>query len=278
MSPVDSGKYIGEGALVAITAAACVIPDAWWLAGEAYAIQGDPGAIWDSGQAWLDSAGQIGEAIDAAIKINNSIGAVWDGADYTAFVEKNADYIRQLMAAQVLAYTTGVALIVAAIETFVIMLVFAAIGVALAIWAAAILAAIASVVGNLGASEAVEADALLFVVECESIVRTMNAATTVTDGVLAGGIGAVLALDVAFQLGTGNTKVLGELAVATVEGVGTISAGMTAKVLQDKFVKVIGNPIGRTGLTTLLTGLGIGTTVTDTNPVDAATQPVDASR
>lgn len=278
MSPVDSGKYIGEGALIAITGAACVIPDAWFLAGECYKAQGDPGAIWDSGQAWLDSAGDIGDAIDAAIKINNSIGGVWEGDDYNAFVEKNADYIRQLMAAQILAYTTGAALMVAAVESFVIILMFAVIGVALAIWAAAILAAIASVVGNLGASEALEADAVLFVVECESIVRTADTATKVTDGVLAGGIGAVLAGDVIFQLATGNTKVLAELAVATVEGVGTIAAGMTAKVLQDGFVGKIGNPIGRTGLTTLLTGLGLGTTLTDTNPVDILTDPVDPSR
>jgi hypothetical protein len=136
------GKYIAEGALIAITGAACVIPDAWFLAGECFKAQGDPGAIWDAGQAWLDSAGQIGDAITAAI------------------------------------------------ESFVVILIFAAIGVALAVWAGLILAAVASIVGNLGASEA---DAVLFVVECESVIRTLDTATTVTDGLLAGGIGAIMA-------------------------------------------------------------------------------------
>lgn len=278
MSPVDSGKAIGEGALIAITAAACVIPDAWGLAGEAFRSQGDPGAIWDSGQAWLDSAGEIGDAIEAAVKLNNSIGSTWQGADYDAFAAKTADYIRQLMSAQVLAYTTGVALMIAAVETFAILLVFAAIGVALAIWAAAILAAIASVVGDLGASEALEADALLFVVECETVVESMNGATAVTDGALAAGIGTILAADVGFQLATGNTKVLGELAVASVEGVGTITAGMTARVLRDGIAGKMGNPIGRTGMTTLVTALGLDTTLTGLNPLDRVTDPIDASR
>lgn len=278
MSPVDSGKVIVEGAMFAITGAACVIPDAWFLAGECFKAQGDPGAIWDAGQAWFDHAEQIGQAIDAANRINAGIGATWSGADYDAFHEKSVDYLRQLIAAQMLSYTTGAALFTAAVETFAICLMWGVIGVALAIWAAAILTAMATGVGFLGPVEALEADALLFVVQCESVVRSADAATKGIDAVLAGGIGTLLGGNVIFQLATGNTKVLAELGVATVSGLGTIAAGMTAKVLQDKFVNKAYNPIGRTNLTTLLTGLGVGTSATDMNPVDKLSDWFDPSR
>lgn len=278
MSPVDSGKTIVEGAMFAITGAACVIPDAWWLAGECFKAQGDPGAIWDAGQAWLDHAQQIGEAIDAANKINAGIGATWSGPDYDAFHDKSVDYLRQLIAAQILSYTTGAALITAAVETFAICLMWGLIGLALGLWAAAILTAMATGVGFLGPVEALEADALLFVVQCETVVRSADGISKGIDAVLAGGIGVLLGGNVIFQLATGNTKVLAELAVATVSGLGTVAAGMTAKVLQDKFVGKAFNPIGRTNLKTLLTGLGIGTSATDTNPVDMLTDWFDPSR
>lgn len=273
MSPVDAGEGIAIGALLGITTAACVIPDAWWLAGECFKAQGDPGAIWESGQAWLDSAEQIGEAIDAANKINAGISQVWTGDDADAFQQKTVDYLTQLAAAQVLSYTVGVALIAAAIETFIIILMWAAIAVALLIWMGAIIAASWTVVG----AAALEVDAALFVVECEMIVRTADTISKGIDAVLAAGIGLFLVGDIIFNLATGNTKVLGELAVATVEGIGTVAAGMTAKVLQDGFVGKAFNPIGRTNLITLVTGLGEGLQVTGNNPIDILTDPIDPS-
>ena len=53
-----------------------------------------------------------------------------------AFTEKTADYIRQLMASQVLAYTVGIAVIVAAIITFMKQIILAVIAAVLAFFAA----------------------------------------------------------------------------------------------------------------------------------------------
>lgn len=275
-SPLDSGKYLAEGALIAITASACVIPDAWYLAGEAYKMQSDPGAIYDAGQAWLDSAGQIGEALTAAIDTNNAIaGTGWEGKDADAFSEKVADYIRELMVAQVFAYTVGIALVVAAITTFISILVLAAMAVGLTIWAGVILAAMASVVGFLGPVEALEVDASLYAVECELSLNELDAATRVTDGVLAAGIGVFLTGDVGVQLAMGDTAVLGDLVQASVDGAGTVAAGLTAALFQNLVGKGIGQSIGRTGLNTLLTAVGISDTVTGSSVVDRGTQGID---
>jgi hypothetical protein len=274
-SPLDSGKVIGESALIAITAAACIIPDAWVIAGEGYKMQCDPGAMYESGQAWLDSAGKLGEALNAAISVNNSIAATgWEGADADAFTAKTADYIRQMMIAQVFAYTVGIATIVAAIESFLALVVLAAMALGLAVFAAAILAAAASVVGFLGPVEALEADAALFAVDCEVGLRELDAATTVTDGVLAGGIGVFLAGDVAGQIASGNTGALGDLAQATVDGLGTVLAGLTARVFRDAVGRGMAGTVGRGPLNELVTSLGLVTTFTG-SPIDDLTDPID---
>ncbi|HEV7206970.1 MAG TPA: hypothetical protein VGN18_20380 [Jatrophihabitans sp.] len=275
-SPLDSGKYIAEGALIAITASACVIPDAWYLAGEAYKMQCDPGAIYDAGQAWLDSAGQIGEALNAAMDTNNAIaGTGWEGQDADAFSEKVADYIRELMVAQVFAYTVGIALIVAAIASFISILVLAAMAVGLTVWAGVILAAMASVVGFLGPVEVLEVDASLYAVECELGLDELDVATKATDGVLAGGIGAFLTGDAGVQLAMGDTAVLGDLVQAGVDGIGTITAGLTAALYQNVMGRGIGKTVGRGPLNTLLTAVGLGDTLYGSSVVDRGTQGID---
>lgn len=257
-SPLDAGNEMAAGALIAITAAACVIPDAWVIAGEAYKLQCDPGAMFDSGQAWLDSAGKIGEALQAAIDVNNSLGGTgWEGADYTAFTEKTADYIRQMMVAQVFAYTVGIAIIVAAIISFIAIVILTIMGAILAFLAACILAAMASVVGFLGPVEALELNAALFAVECEIGLRELDVMTKTTDAVLAAGIGAFLVGDVGVQLAMGSGDVLADLAQGTVDGLGTITTGLMARVYRDAMGKGIGSNIGRGPLQTMLTSLGL---------------------
>jgi hypothetical protein len=276
-TPVDSGKVIGESALIAISAAACVIPDAWVIAGEGYKMQCDPGAMYAAGQAWLDSAGKLGEALNAAISVNNQIAATgWQGADEEAFTEKVGDYVRQMMIAQVFAYTVGVAVILAAIESFFALVVLAAMAVGLAAFAVAILAAAASVVGDLGPMEALEADASLFAVDCEVGLRELDGATKVTDAVLAGGIGVFLAGDVGFQVGAGNTGALADVAQATVDSMGTVLAGLTARVFRDAVGGTggMGATVGRGPLNEVITALGLTTTFTG-SPADGVTAPID---
>lgn len=276
-SPLDSGATIAEAALIAISAAACVIPDAWAIAGEAYKLQSDPGAIYAAGQAWLDSASKLGAAAEAATTVNNSVGTAWDGADYEAYVGKAAQYIRELMVAQIFATTVGIALIIAAIETFTAILVLAAMAVGLTVFATAILATAASVVGFLGPVETLEADAALFAVDCEIGLRELNAAMTVTDGVLAAGIGVFLAGDVGVQVAMGNRGALTDLTQATVDGLGTITAGLVAKAGQELVGRGMGRTVGRGPLEDVLAALGITFTVAG-SPVDDATRPLDPTR
>jgi len=275
---LSSGKTIAEAALIAVTGAACVIPDAWPIAGTAYTMQSDPGAMFDAGQAWLDSARALGEAVDAAIAINNSLTATgWEGADQEAFSEKLADYTREIMTAQIFAYSVGIALMIAAFEVFVAILVLAAIAAGLTAFAVAILAAVASVVGNLGASEALELDASLFAAEAEMGLNTLEGAMKVTDLALAGGVAAFLTADVGVQVALGNTGALTDLGKATVDSIGTVAAGLVAKACQTKLGKVAGNPIGRTLINDLATAVGIESTVTGQSPWDPLTQPIDPS-
>lgn len=275
-SPLDAGNELAQGALIAIIGAACVIPDAWPIAGEAYKMQCDPGAMFDSGQAWLDSAGKIGEALQAAIDVNNSLaGTGWEGEDYSAFTEKVADYIRQMMVAQIFAYTVGIALIIAAVISFIAIILLAVMGAILAIFAVAILAAMASVVGFLGPVEALELDAALFAVECEIGLRELDAMTALTDGVLAAGIGAFLVGDVAVQLAMGNGDVLGDLAQASVDGIGTIATGLVAKLYQEGVGRGTGVNIGRGPVHTIITGLGLSEGFNGGSPLDALDAPLD---
>jgi hypothetical protein len=274
-SPLDSGKIIGESALIAITAAACIIPDAWVIAGEGYKMQCDPGAMYQAGQAWLDSAGKLGDALNDAITVNNSLAATgWEGGDYDAFTAKVADYIRQMMTAQVFAYTVGIAVIIAAVESFIALLVLAAMAVGLTIFAAAILAAAASVVGDFGPMEALEADAALFAVDCEIGLRELDSATNVTDAVLAGGIAVFLAGDIGVQVAEGNRGALGDFVQATVDGMGTVLAGLTARVFRNAVGRGMAGTVGRGPLNEVLTALGLVTTFTG-SPVDDWTAPID---
>ena len=274
-SPLDNGKIIGEAALVAIAAAACVIPDAWVVAGEGYKMQCDPGAMYEAGQTWLDSAGKLGEALNTAITVNNSIASTgWEGADADAFSVKVGDYIRQMMIAQAFAYTVGIAVIMAAIESFIALVTLAAMAVGLTAFAVAILATAASVVGFFGPVEALEADAALFAVDCEIGLGELDDVTNVTDGVLAGGITVFLAGDVAAQIATGNSDVLGDLAQATVDGMGTILAGLTARVFRNAVGQGMAGTVGRGPLNDLVTSLGLVTTFAG-SPADDWTAPID---
>jgi hypothetical protein len=277
-NPLSSGKTIAEAALIAATGAACVIPDAWAIAGTAYTMQSDPGAMYDAAEAWLDAARKLGEAVDEAIAVNNSLAADWEGADQAAFSERLADYTRELMVAQVFACTVGIALMIAAFEVFVAILVLAAIAVGLVAFAVAILAAIASVVGNLGASEALELDAALYAAEAEIGLNTLSSAMKVTDLSLAAGVGTFLVADVGIQAGLGNTGALTDLVQATVDSIGTVAAGLVAKAAQTGLGKVGGTAIGRTVINEVATALGITTTVVGVSPWDPLTDPIDPSR
>jgi hypothetical protein len=274
-SPLDSGKGLAEAALLGTSFAACVIPVAWACAGEMYQLQCDPGAMFEAGQAWLDVAGSVGDAVQANEDITNSIGASgWQGDSYDAFVAKAAHLSQELMVGQVFAYTVGIALITMAVALFVAILIMLAMSVGLVANAVAVIVAAASVVGWLGPEEAVQLEAELYALDCEASLIEIAEGLTTMSHVLGGTITALLAGDVGIQSALGDTKALSDLGQASVDGLGTITTGLVAALYQGAMGKYMKTPYN----SILLRALGITDTVTGTTIPDQVTKKYDTSR
>jgi hypothetical protein len=274
-TPLDSGKGLAEAALLGTSFAACVIPVAWACAGEMYQLQCDPGAMFEAGQAWLEVAGSVGDAVQANESLTNSIGATgWQGADYDAFVAKAAHLSQELMVGQVFAYTVGIALITMAVALFVAILIMLAMSIGLVANAIAIIVAAASVVGWLGPEEALQIEAEMYALECEASLIEVAEGLVTLSHILAGTITALLAGDVATQAALGDTEALGDLTQGTVDGLGTIATGLVAALYQGQVGKYMKTPY----TSTLLRALGITDTVTGTTIPDEATKRFDPSR
>lgn len=271
MSGVDEMAQSGFLMTVASTP---LIPVAWACAGTMMPMIGDPDALFEAGMEWLDAAQEIQDALSENMDLTNSLGTSWQGEDYDAFIEKAADLSRQLMVTMALAYTVGIALILSAIAVMIACITIFVMGIGFAIWTAAIIFAMATVVGNLGPVEALIFDASIFAMQCESGLGTLNTGLSTTFNVLAGTVTAALAADVGLQIAFGNEEALGDLAQATVLSVPTIAAGLAAKFFTDKVGAGMKPPFGNNivrGLGTLLGGLGM-------DPIGDATQDVDPTR
>lgn len=269
---MGAGKVMAESALIATSASACVIPDAWAVAAEMYTAQCDPDAMIDAAQAWFDVAEELGKAISATEDANNAIaGTGWEGKDYDAFTEKAAELSQQMMVDQVFAVTVGIAILTVAIMNYVRIVIMAVMALALTVFAAAILAAIASIVGNLGASEALEAEAAMYALECEVSLIDLDASMRSIDYVLAGTITALLGGDLGMQAAFGNDEVLEELGQATVAGLPTIASGLTAKCYQSVMKAGMGNPGGNI----IARAIGLGDTIYGSSFLDRATEGAD---
>lgn len=268
-NPLSPGKAMAEAALITATAASCVVPAGTLLCSELYKAQGDPGQQYDAAMAWFALGDTLQQAIQDAERINNSVGGVWrDDEAETAFTAKAADYIRQLMVAMAFAYATGIGLIVSAITMFVAITVGLVLAGVLAAFAAAFLAAVASVVGNLGPSEAIMADATTYALDAYNSFRALMKGVEACDMAVAGEIGVFLGADVGVQFALGDHDALGDLAQATVDGIGDVASGLVAKLWQEVVaagmkVPGVGNPIR-----TIAQGAGVADTVTGTTPLD----------
>ncbi len=189
-------------------------------------MMGDPGALLDAGLAWLDAAQEIQDSLNANMDLTNALGATgWSGSDFDEFTGKAADLSRQLMVTMSMAYIIGTILILAAVAMMIACLVIFAIGVGFGLWAAAIIAAAASVVGNFGPVEVLMFDANIWAIEVEANLMSMAGTMDTTFNVMAGVITAALAADVGLQVAFGNDEALGDLAQATVVSVPTITTG-----------------------------------------------------
>jgi hypothetical protein len=274
---MGAGKDMAEAALIATSAAACLIPDAWAVAAEMYKAQCDPDAMIEAATAWFDTAGELNSAVSACEDATNSVAGTgwegnWQGHDADAFTKKAAQLSQQMMVDEVLAGVVGVAVLTTAVLNYVRIVVMAVMALVLAIYAALILAAMASVVGNLGASESLEAEAAMFAAECEVSLQDMDTSFTTVERVLAGAIAAVLAGDAGIQAAfLGNHEVGEELVAATVAGLPTIATGLTARLYQNVVSRYMGNPYGNT----LGRALGLGDTIFGSSFLDRADQPLD---
>lgn len=274
---MGAGKDMAEGALIATSAAACLIPDAWAVAAEMYKAQCDPDAMIEAAQAWFDTAGELANAVTACESGTNSIAGTgwegdWQGHDADAFTSKAADLSRQMMVDEVFAVTVGIAVLTVAIMNYMRIVIMVVMALALAIYAAIIFAEMASIVGNLGASESTEAAAAVFAAECEVSLLDMDTSFTTIDNVLAGGITAFLAGDAGVQAAfLGNHEIGEELVASTVAGLPTIASGLTARLYQNVVSRYMGNPYGNV----LGRAIGLGDTIYGSTFLDRATQPLD---
>jgi hypothetical protein len=274
-SPLDAGQGMAETALISTSFAACVIPVAWACAGEMYQLQCDPGAMFEAGQAWLDVAGTMGDAVQANEDLTNSIGGTgWQGADYEAVVAKAAHLSQELMVGQVFAYTVGIALITMSVALFVAITIMLVMGLALAANAVAILAAAASIIGDFGPVEALELEAEMYALECESSLMEIAEGLTTMSHVLGGTITALLAGDIATQSALGDSQALSDLGQASVDGLGTITTGLVAALYQGQVGKYMKTPYS----STIIRALGLTDTVTGSTIPDRLSKPFDPSR
>ena len=272
MAGVDE---MAQAGFLMTVAATPLIPVAWACAGTMLPMIGDPDSLYEAGMSWLDAAQELQDALSANIELTNALGASWEGTDHDAFTEKAADLSRQLMAAMTLAYVVGVALVLAAVAVMVACLVLFVMGIGFAIWTAAILFAMATVVGNLGPVEAMIINAELWALQCESGLASLNSALGSAFGVIAGTVTAALALDVGLQaIAFGNEEALGDLAQATVLSVPTIAAGLTAKFFTDRVGANMMPPFGNN----IVRGLGTLLGATGLDPVGEVTDEIDPSR
>lgn len=274
---MGAGKDMAEAALIATSAAACLIPDAWAVAAEMYKAQCDPDAMIEAAQAWFDTAGELGRAVAACEDATNSVAGTgwegdWQGHDADAFTNKAAQLSQQMMVDQVFAVTVGIAVLTTAILNYIRIVIMAVMALALAVYAALIFAAMASIVGNLGGSESLEAAAAMFAAECEVSLQELDTSFTVIERVLAGTITVFLAGDAGIQAAFfGNHEVGEELFAATVAGLPTIATGLTARLYQNTVARYMGNPYGNI----LGRSLGLSDTIFGSSFLDRADQPLD---
>lgn len=270
MSGIDE---MAQAGFLMTVASSPLIPVGWACAGSMMPMIGDPDSLLEAGMAWLDAAQEIQDALTANMDITNSLASSWQGADYDAFVQKSADLSRQLMATMSLAYVIGIALVLSAIAVMIACITIFVMGIGFAIWAAAILFAMATVVGNLGPVEVLIFDASVWAMQCESGLATLNSTLGTTFNVMAGAVTAALAADVAAQVALGNEEALGDLAQATVLSLPTIALGLTAKFFTERVGAGMKPPFSNNIVRGLGILLGVGQ-----DPIGDATEDIDPSR
>src|SRR5262249_34539631 len=106
-------------------------------------------------------------------------------------------------------------------------------------FAAAILAALASIIGAEAAPE-IEAMACEFAESANATLTSMSAAMTVVEHTYAAAITAGIAGDVLGQLLSGNDEVLGDLKQSVIDGFDNVLRGSLSRLERDLTAKAVG--------------------------------------
>lgn len=250
MSGADLSAMAGfaEAAQIEATIAAAVIPAVWPIVAICYEGQSDPGQIWKAADGWHDT---INELEKAQSKIEELARRVpedhWKGDDRTAFDGKMHDYVNQIDFAIVMAWAVAISLWVLAVLITIFILLMFVIATNLAIMAAAIMIAMATVVGAPVAAE-METMANEFAGMCLTVLETASDVLGYTCQGAAAILGVFLGVDMAGQFFKGNKNVLADLGQATLNGSDEMLKGTlnyleqkgTAKLMQGKGIEVLG--------------------------------------
>lgn len=253
-NPFTAGQEMALGALVASTTAAIAFPAAWPLTQEIFMLQCDPGAIFDAGQAWMATAEALEQAIQQATSISDAVTATgWTGTDHDAHNDKVNDFVTQLRLDQLLAITIGIAMIATAVTMFCLILFAVVISGVLAVCAGIYWAMLAGIV-TAPAAAAFFAEMQLMAGSMTALFKTASMGVEAATMGFAAAISALLAVDVAGQLFTGNPEVVSDLGEATVDSIGTVTAGLMSYFLNKGIGEGIGGRMGPA------IGIGVGGT------------------
>lgn len=265
--PLSSGASMAASSLLLSAGAAAAFPTFWPMTAEIFMLQCDPQAILDAGLAWIETGTKIAEAIDAANAVAADVAATgWEGPDFSAQAERVAEFVAGLTVDMISAFAIGVMMIATAVAVF-LLIVFAFVASSY-LFACSIFywSMLASVVAAPGAP-AYAASMSAVAASVVSVFKTSGAAVKgITTG-FAAAIGGFVAGGALGQLFSGNPEAVESLGGATVDSIGTVTAGLMSYFLRNGIAQGIGRGMGPA------VGVGVGgntagTAADELNPVN----------
>lgn len=266
---LSSGSTLAASSLLLSAGAAAAFPTFWPMTAEIFMLQCDPQAIFDAGMAWIETGNQISSAMEAATAIANDVAATgWDGPDFEAQAQRVQEFVNGLMVDMVSAISIGVMLIATAVAMFALIL-FAFIA-STYLFACSIV--YWSMLGSIVAAPGAPAYAAAMSGVAASVVSVFKTSSAVVDGVTMGFaalIGGFVAGGALGQLFQGNPEAVQNLGAASVDSIGTVTAGLMSYFLN----KGIGQGIGAGMGPAIGVGVGGNTAGTASEPLNPVNWP-----
>lgn len=190
---------------------------------------GGPGSLASGANDWLQAAGSLQQAQQALTTTAGSLTADdWSGDDRAGFDTAVRNLAAQLGDAHNLAEAAGATLAGLAVPLAAYGPACLTIGIVLLTEAIAFEAAAASVVGDLGVSEALYAEGLAVSAVCLDVVIGFVAAIAATMAAAAEGLGLGELADVGAQRHHGDTQAVSDFEQAQVKGLGEVAKNVEA--------------------------------------------------